>query len=147
METYGDDLRKFETDGAVALPVANDQGYASHDGARLWYTTYGSGAPVIMLHGGLGHSGNWGYQVRALTNSGYRAVLIDSRGHGRSTRDSRPFITPGPVLRSLVAFTNCSPKGARASSTKFLVCERTINFSGIEKRGAVFDAAESRKKT
>jgi pimeloyl-ACP methyl ester carboxylesterase len=47
---------------------------------------------VILLHGGLGHSGNWGYQVPALVRSGYRAVLIDSRGHGRSTRDARPFM-------------------------------------------------------
>jgi pimeloyl-ACP methyl ester carboxylesterase len=46
---------------------------------------------VILLHGGLGHSGNWGYQVPALVRSGYRAVMIDSRGHGRSTRDARPF--------------------------------------------------------
>jgi pimeloyl-ACP methyl ester carboxylesterase len=46
---------------------------------------------VILLHGGLGHSGNWGYQVPALVASGYQAVLIDSRGHGRSTRDARPF--------------------------------------------------------
>ena len=44
-----------------------------------------------MLHGGLGNSGNWGYQVPALISSGYQAVLIDSRGHGRSTRDSRPY--------------------------------------------------------
>ena len=34
--------------------------------------------------------GNWGYQVPAVIASGYRAVLIDSRGHGRSTRDSGP---------------------------------------------------------
>jgi pimeloyl-ACP methyl ester carboxylesterase len=46
---------------------------------------------VILLHGGLGHSGNWGYQVPALVGGGYRAVLIDSRGHGRSTRDDRPY--------------------------------------------------------
>jgi len=46
---------------------------------------------VILLHGGLGHSGNWGYQVPALVESGYCAVLIDSRGHGRSTRDAQPF--------------------------------------------------------
>jgi pimeloyl-ACP methyl ester carboxylesterase len=32
-----------------------------------------------------------GYQLPALTGAGYRAVLIDSRGHGRSTRDARPF--------------------------------------------------------
>jgi pimeloyl-ACP methyl ester carboxylesterase len=92
MEKYDDDLRKFKAHGAAALPVANDQGYVDHDGARIWYATYGSGASVIMLHGGLGHSGNWGYQVPALAESGYRAVLIDSRGHGRSTRDSRPFM-------------------------------------------------------
>jgi len=46
---------------------------------------------VILVHGGLGHSGNWGYQVPALVESGYRAVLIDSRGHGRGTRDAQPF--------------------------------------------------------
>src|ERR1700756_1600281 len=91
MGTYDDDLRKFEADGAAALPVANDQGYVEHDRARIWYTTYGSGSPVILLHGGLGHSGNWGYQVPALVRNGCRAVLIDSRGHGRSTRDARPF--------------------------------------------------------
>ena len=91
MEAYDDDLSRFEADGAAPLPVTNDQGYVAHDGAQIWYATYGSGSPVILLHGGLGHSGNWGYQVPALVRSGYRAVLIDSRGHGRSTRDARPF--------------------------------------------------------
>src|ERR1700729_3949236 len=91
MEVYDDDLRKFEAEGAAPLPVANDQGDVEHNGARIRYTTYGAGPAVILLHGGLGHSGNWGYQVPALVGSGYRAVLIDSRGHGRSTRDARPF--------------------------------------------------------
>jgi len=91
METYDDDLSKFEADGAAPLPPSSDQGYVECDGARIWYATYGSGPPVILLHGGLGHSGNWGYQVPALVRSGYRAVVIDSRGHGRSTRDTRPF--------------------------------------------------------
>ncbi len=91
METYDDDLSRFEADGAAPLPDTHDQGYVERDGARIWYATYGSGLPVILLHGGLGHSGNWGYQVSALIRSGYRAVVIDSRGHGRSTRDERPF--------------------------------------------------------
>ena len=86
-----DDLIKFEAEGAAPLPDTNDQGYVEQDGARIWYTAYGSGAPVLLLHGGLGHSGNWGYQVPALVGSDYRAVLIDSRGHGRSTRDERPY--------------------------------------------------------
>jgi pimeloyl-ACP methyl ester carboxylesterase len=91
MDVYDDELRKFEAEGAAPLPVAEDQGYVEHEGARICYATYGSGPAVILLHGGLGHSGNWGYQVPALVGSGYRAVLIDSRGHGRSTRDARPF--------------------------------------------------------
>lgn len=91
METYDDDLSRFEAEGAAPLPSTADQGYVEHDGAQIWYAAYGSGPAVILLHGGLGHSGNWGYQVPALVRSGYRAVVIDSRGHGRSTRDARPF--------------------------------------------------------
>lgn len=91
METQDDDLIKFEAEGAEPLPVTGEEGYVEHDGARIWYATFGSGAPVILLHGGLGHSGNWGYQVPALVSNGYRAITIDSRGHGRSTRDNRPY--------------------------------------------------------
>ncbi|HKY55448.1 MAG TPA: alpha/beta hydrolase [Anaerolineales bacterium] len=91
MEAYDDDLIRFEAEGAAPLPDASDEGYVEHDGARIWYAVYGTGSPVILLHGGLGHSGNWGYQVPALVGSGYRAMLIDSRGHGHSTRDARSY--------------------------------------------------------
>ena len=90
MKIHDDDLERFEAEG-LSLPDTSDQGYVEHDGARIWYATFGSGSPVILLHGGNGHSGNWGNQVPALVASGYRAVLIDSRGHGRSTRDAQPF--------------------------------------------------------
>jgi pimeloyl-ACP methyl ester carboxylesterase len=46
---------------------------------------------VVLLHGGMGNSTNWGFQVPALTEAGYSTVLIDSRGQGRSTRDARPY--------------------------------------------------------
>ncbi|HUZ00588.1 MAG TPA: alpha/beta hydrolase [Thermomicrobiaceae bacterium] len=91
METHDDDLARFAAEGAPPLPEATAEGHVAHDGARIWYATYGSGTPVILLHGGLGHSGNWGYQVPALLTAGYRPILIDTRGHGRSTRDSRPY--------------------------------------------------------
>ena len=91
MEMFDDDLSRFEAEGATPLPDTKEQGYVEHDGARIWYAAYGSGSPVILLHGGLGHSGNWGYQVPALVRSGYRTIVVDSRGHGRSTRDARPF--------------------------------------------------------
>lgn len=91
MVDYDDDLSRFEAEGVGLPPGADEAGYVAHEGARIWYATYGVGVPVILLHGGLGHSGNWGYQVPALVEKGYRAVVIDSRGHGRSTRDERPY--------------------------------------------------------
>jgi len=101
MAPHDDDLQNFEAHGAAALPAAGAEGHIEHDGARIWYADYGAGAPVILLHGGLGHSGNWGYQVPALLAAGRRVLLIDSRGHGRSTRDARPFsyeLMAGDVL-------------------------------------------------
>lgn len=91
MAAYDDELEKFEASGAAPLPVTDDVGFIDNDGAHIWYSAYGIGKPVILLHGGLGHSGNWGYQVPSLIENGYRAVVIDSRGHGRSTRDAQPY--------------------------------------------------------
>jgi pimeloyl-ACP methyl ester carboxylesterase len=91
VEVYDDELYRFEADGAVPSMAADDEGYVEGDGARIWYATYGTGSPVVLLHGGLGHGGNWSYQIPALVKNGYRAVVTDSRGHGRSTRDERPF--------------------------------------------------------
>lgn len=91
MESYDDELIRFEAEGAAPLPETSEQGYVENAGARIWYAAYGSGLPVILLHGGLGHGGNWGYQVPALVEDGYLAVVIDSRGHGRSTRDAQPY--------------------------------------------------------
>jgi pimeloyl-ACP methyl ester carboxylesterase len=91
MGVFDDDLEKFEAIGALSLPNPERDGYTDHDGVRIRYSAYGKGSPVILLHGGLGHGGNWGYQIPALCGNGYRVILIDSRGHGRSTRDTRPY--------------------------------------------------------
>ncbi len=73
MEAHDDDLRHFEAHGAPALPEAEEQGYVERDGARIWYSAYGAGPAVILLHGGLGHSGNWGHQVPSLVETGRRS--------------------------------------------------------------------------
>jgi len=91
MNLYDDDLLRFAEHGAALLPVAESEDHVEHDGAAIWYASFGNGPAVILLHGGLGHSGNWGYQVPALVAAGHRVVTIDSRGHGRSTRDDRPY--------------------------------------------------------
>jgi len=73
-----------------ALPAPAMEGKVAHDGALIWFATFGSGAPVILLHGAGGDADNFGNQVPALVASGHRVIVIDSRGQGRSTRDSRP---------------------------------------------------------
>ena len=73
------------------LPAARSSSYVAHNGANIYYATYGAGRPVILLHGGLANGRYWGNQVPALTGAGYQAILIDSRGHGRSSRDERPY--------------------------------------------------------
>lgn len=93
MPLYDDEtLQRFEAEGSPAITsTPSHHGWVPHNGARIWYADYGEGSAVILLHGGLGHSGNWGNQVDALVDAGYRVLTIDSRGHGRSTRDDRPF--------------------------------------------------------
>lgn len=92
LQTYSDDdLVIFERSATPPLPTPDQTGHVHHDGAEIWFASIGRGRPVILLHGGLGHSGNWSFQAAALVAAGNRVILIDSRGHGRSTRDSRPF--------------------------------------------------------
>lgn len=64
--------------------------YASVNGIQLYYATTGEGAPVVLLHGGLANSDYWGQQVAALAKH-HKVIVVDSRGHGRSTRDERPY--------------------------------------------------------
>lgn len=72
------------------LPTADRSGYAAVNGIKLWHAMYGQGNPVIFLHGGLANADYWGLQIPAVAQF-HRVVVMDSRGHGRSTRDGRPF--------------------------------------------------------
>lgn len=73
-----------------SLPTPAKSGYAPVNGIKIWYAVFGRGAPVVLLHGGLANSNYWGELVPVLARH-YRVVVMDSRGHGRSSRDTRPF--------------------------------------------------------
>jgi hypothetical protein len=77
------------------LPEAVQSGTAPVNDIKLWYATFGpqgttTGEPVILLHGGLANANYWGNQLRAL-QSQYSVIVVDSRGHGRSTRDQQAY--------------------------------------------------------
>jgi pimeloyl-ACP methyl ester carboxylesterase len=62
-----------------------------HAGLDFWYSSVGEGPPVVVHAGARGDSGIYqaaGY-VDALTEAGYRVVLFDHRGHGRSGKPLR----------------------------------------------------------
>lgn len=42
------------------LPAAGREGEAPVNGIKIWHAVYGSGEPVLMLHGGLGNSNSLG---------------------------------------------------------------------------------------
>src|SRR5580658_5085809 len=71
------------------LPT-NRTGQAPVNGISIHYAVYGHGSPVIFLHGGLANTDYWGLQVPAVA-AHHTVILMDSRGHGRSTRDVRPY--------------------------------------------------------
>jgi pimeloyl-ACP methyl ester carboxylesterase len=71
-------------------PEPAKEGHAAVNGIELYHAVYGQGDPVILLHGGLGNSDYWGHQIPALAE-GHRVIVVDSRGHGRSTRDAQAY--------------------------------------------------------
>jgi pimeloyl-ACP methyl ester carboxylesterase len=73
-----------------ALPKTERSGYAEVNGIRLWHAVFGQGQPVVFLHGGLAKADYWGLQVPAVARH-HQVIVMDSRGHGRSTRDTRPY--------------------------------------------------------
>lgn len=73
-----------------ALPKAAVSGTAPVNGIKIWYAEFGRGEPVILLHGGLANANYWGNQIPMLAER-TRVIVMDSRGHRRSSRDSRPF--------------------------------------------------------
>jgi pimeloyl-ACP methyl ester carboxylesterase len=50
---------------------------------KLNYKEYGSGEPVIILHGFLGMLDNWHSFAKKLSES-YRVITVDQRNHGKS---------------------------------------------------------------
>jgi non-heme chloroperoxidase len=55
------------------------------DGAKLFYRDWGNSAPVVFLAGWALPSDFWSYQMAPLSETGFRCIAYDRRGHGRSS--------------------------------------------------------------
>ncbi|HEY3139408.1 MAG TPA: alpha/beta hydrolase [Blastocatellia bacterium] len=57
---------------------------------EIYYETRGEGEPLVLLHGGGGAGVNWEIIFREPPH-GFRLIIPDLRGHGRSTNPSMKF--------------------------------------------------------
>ncbi|NUU26371.1 MAG: alpha/beta hydrolase [Streptomycetaceae bacterium] len=62
--------------------------FETHDGTRLAYEDYGTGAPIVFVAGAMLNTDMWEYQIPFFVEQGYRCIAVDRRGHGRSDRPS-----------------------------------------------------------
>jgi pimeloyl-ACP methyl ester carboxylesterase len=55
------------------------------DGTALFYRDWGTGRPVLFVHGAGIDSDLWMNQMASFVNAGFRCIAFDRRGHGRSS--------------------------------------------------------------
>ena len=53
---------------------------------KLNHKVYGSGHPVIIMHGLFGNGDNWRTIARMIEDQ-YQCIVVDMRNHGRSPHD------------------------------------------------------------
>lgn len=59
--------------------------FFQHSNANLFYTSQGSGPPVLLLHGWACDSHDWSFQIPFLLSRNFTVIALDQRGHGRSS--------------------------------------------------------------
>lgn len=67
--------------------------FTTRTGIEIYYDDEGAGPPVIMLHGfGMSAKTCWGQNdwYSLLNQNGFRAIAMDSRGHGSSSKLTDP---------------------------------------------------------
>lgn len=57
---------------------------------EMYYEEYGSGKPLVLLHGFGGCAQNW-HPFTAKLSQRYRLIVVDLRGHGHSTNPENKF--------------------------------------------------------
>ena len=82
--------------GGVAITkrtkVADKEGFLEADGAKIHYVVYGTGEPVVLIHGyGVSAEINWQLPgILPLLAKSHQVIALDVRGHGDSDKPHDP---------------------------------------------------------
>ncbi len=82
----------------------------TRDNTRLYVKDWGSGRPVIMMHGWPLSADTWDEAAMAIANAGFRAIAYDRRGFGRSDQplDGYNYDTLADDLAAVIAETGAT---------------------------------------
>jgi pimeloyl-ACP methyl ester carboxylesterase len=61
------------------------------NGFEMYFEERGDGRPLLLLHGGTGIGADWSLVFADGDPAGFRLIVPDLRGHGRSTNPARTF--------------------------------------------------------
>lgn len=66
--------------------------FTSFDGVKIYYETKGEGKPILLLHGFTGKGADWKRKpvYDSLLAMGYKVILADTRGGGKSDKPHTP---------------------------------------------------------
>lgn len=73
----------------MALTNADHGTYAELNGLRLYYEMHGSGAPLVLLHGGANPSDTFGPTLAELAKT-HQVIAVHLQGHGHTPDIDRP---------------------------------------------------------
>jgi 3-oxoadipate enol-lactonase len=65
--------------------------FYSTAGRTNYFIEFGTGRPVLLLHGISNSGRTWGPQIAPLVEAGYRVIVPDHAGHGASSKLTAPF--------------------------------------------------------
>ncbi len=77
------------------------------DETKLYVKDWGSGRPVILIHGWPLSADSWDDQAMAIANAGHRAIAYDRRGFGRSSQpwNGYDYDTLADDLAAVIAYS------------------------------------------
>lgn len=81
------------------------------DGLGIHYEVVGEGRTILLLHGFLFSTEMWAKQVGELSRH-YRVISVDFRGHGRSSRVTKPFTLYDLVSDVVAVLDRCDEEKA-----------------------------------